>query len=180
MPRQKSGRTFRLPHPQPVDALEYARFTGISTFMRLPHITQPEELDIAIIGIPFDGGTTYRPGPRFGPRHVRQQSVIIRPWNPVLKINPFAKYRIADYGDFAVNTLSIEDTFRRVEEQMKPLLRAGVRPASVGGDHSLSLPLLRAVAKKHGPVGLIQFDAHNDLWDEYFGSKLSHGTPFRR
>ena len=148
--------------------------------MRLPHITKPEELDIALVGIPFDGGTTYRPGPRFGPRNVRQQSAIIRPWNPVLNVNPFAKYRVADYGDFSVNPLSIEDTFRRVEEQMKPVLDAGARPVSVGGDHSLSLPLLRAVVKKHGPVGLIQFDAHNDLWDEYFGSKFSHGTPFRR
>lgn len=97
-----------------------------------------------------------------------------------MNVDPFTKYRIADYGDFSVNPLSIEDTFRRVEEQMKPILEAGVRPVSVGGDHSLSLPLLRSIAKVHGPVGLIQFDAHNDLWDEYFGSKLSHGTPFRR
>lgn len=148
--------------------------------MRLPHIADPRELEIALLGIPFDGGTTYRPGPRFGPRHVRAQSAIIRPWNPVMNVNPFTKYRIADYGDFSVNPLSIEDTFRRVEEQMKPILEAGVRPISVGGDHSLSLPLLRSIAKVHGPVGLIQFDAHNDLWDEYFGSKLSHGTPFRR
>lgn len=148
--------------------------------MRLPHITDPKELEIALLGIPFDGGTTYRPGPRFGPRHVRQQSAIIRPWNPVMNVDPFAKYRIGDYGDFSVNPLSIEDTFRRVEEQMKQVLGAGARPVSVGGDHSLSLPLLRSIAKVHGPVGLIQFDAHNDLWDEYFGSKLSHGTPFRR
>ena len=148
--------------------------------MRLPHISEPDELDIALLGIPFDGGTTYRPGTRFGPRHIRQQSAIIRPWNPVLNVDPFTKYRIADYGDFSVNPLSIEDTFRRVEEQMKPVLNAGVRPVSVGGDHSLSLPLLRSIAKVHGPVALVQFDAHNDLWDEYFGCKLSHGTPFRR
>lgn len=148
--------------------------------MRLPHITELEELEIALLGIPFDGGTTYRPGPRFGPRHVRQQSVIIRPWNPILNVDPFTKYRIADYGDFSVNPLSIEDTFRRVEEQMKPMLDASVRPVSVGGDHSLSLPLLRSITRVHGPVGLVQFDAHNDLWDEYFGCKLSHGTPFRR
>jgi len=177
---KKSVRKYKLPHPEPIDALVHARSGGIATFMRLPHITQPEELDVALLGIPFDGGTTYRPGPRFGPRHVRAQSVLIRPWNPVLKVNPFAKYRIADYGDFAVNPLSIEDTFARVERQMEPLLKAATRCVSVGGDHSLSLPLLRAIAKKHGPVALIQFDAHNDLWDEYFGSKLSHGTPFRR
>jgi agmatinase len=175
-----SGRNFKLPHPEPVDALTYARFTGISTFMRLPHITQPEELEVALIGVPFDGGTTYRPGPRFGPRHVRTQSAIIRPWNPVLHVNPFAKHRTADFGDLAVNPLSIEDTFRGIERGMAPLVEAGVRCVCVGGDHSISLPILRAVARKHGPVSLIQFDAHNDLWDEYFGSKYSHGTPFRR
>jgi agmatinase len=176
----KSKRAFRLPHPQPTDALTYARFTGIPTFMRLPHIPQPEELEIAIVGIPFDGGTTYRPGPRFGPRHVRNQSAIIRPWNPEVKVNPFAKHRVADFGDLPVNPLSIEDTFRRIEQGMAPLHEAGARCVCVGGDHSISLPLLRAVTKKHGPVWLIQFDAHNDLWDEYFGSKYSHGTPFRR
>src|SRR5580692_3062663 len=138
MPKLKRVREFHLPHPQPTDALEYARFTGIPTFCRLPNITDPNELDIAIVGIPFDGGTTYRPGPRFGPRHVRAQSVLIRPWNPVLNVNPFAKYRVADYGDLSVNPLSIEDTFRRVEEQMKPLHEAGTRCVAVGGDHSLS------------------------------------------
>jgi agmatinase len=181
MAKSKARRSFHLPHPQPVDALEYARFTGVPTFMRLPNITQPAELDIAIIGVPFDGGTTYRPGPRFGPRNVRVQSAIIRPWNPVLKVNPFAKYRIADFGDLPVNPLSIEDTFRRIEKGLARVLEAGARTVCVGGDHSISLPILRAIAKKHGgPVCLIQFDAHNDLWDEYFGSKYSHGTPFRR
>ncbi len=176
----KPRRAFHLPHPQPTDALTYARFTGISTFLRLPNITQPEELDIAMVGVPFDGGTTYRPGPRFGPRHVRAQSAIIRPWNPILKLNPFAKFRVADFGDLPVNPLSIEDTFRRIEQGISPVLDAGARCLCVGGDHSISLPILRAVAKKHGPVCLVQFDAHNDLWDEYFGSKYSHGTPFRR
>jgi len=163
-----------------MDALVHARSGGIATFMRLPHIPDPDELEIALVGIPFDGGTTYRPGTRFGPRHVREQSVLIRPWNPVLNINPFQQFRIADFGDFSVNPLSIEDTFARVEKQVQVLLDVGVRCVSVGGDHSLSLPLLRSVAKKHGPVALIQFDAHNDLWDEYFGCRYSHGTPFRR
>src|SRR3984893_4197694 len=177
----KPRRIFRLPHPQPVDALEYARFTGIPTFMRLPHIAEPEELDIAIIGIPFDGGTTYRPGPRFGPRYIRVQSAIIRPWNPVLKLNPFANHRIADFGDLPVNPLSIEDTFRRIEQGLAPILAAGACTPCVGGDHSISLPILRAIATQHGgPVHLIQFDSQNDLWDEYCGSKYSHGTPFRR
>jgi len=163
-----------------MDALVHARSGGIATFMRLPHIPDPDELEIALVGIPFDGGTTYRPGTRFGPRHVREQSVLIRPWNPVLNINPFQQFRIADFGDFSVIPLSIEDTFARVEKQVQALLDVGVRCVSVGGDHSLSLPLLRSVAKKHGPVALIQFDAHNDLWDEYFGCRYSHGTPFRR
>ncbi|HKV26426.1 MAG TPA: agmatinase [Candidatus Acidoferrum sp.] len=176
----KARRNFRLPHPQPVDALEFARFSGVPTFMRLPHITQPEELEVALVGIPFDSGTTYRPGSRFGPRNIRAQSAIIRPWNPVLRVDPFERNRIADYGDLSVNPLSIEDTFRRIEEGISRLLKAEVRCVCVGGDHSISLPILRAVAKKHGPVSLIQFDAHNDLWDEYFGSKYSHGTPFRR
>jgi agmatinase len=176
------GRTrkYHLPHPQPIDALVHARSGGIATFMRLPHISDSGELEIALVGVPFDGGTTYRPGTRFGPRNVREQSVLIRPWNPVLSLNPFEKYRIADYGDFSVNPLSIQDTFQRVEEQMALLTEAETRVAAVGGDHSLSLPLLRATTKKYGPVAVIQFDAHNDLWDEYFGSKLSHGTPFRR
>jgi len=176
----KSSRTFKLPHPEPVDALVHARSGGIATFMRLPHIPDPSELDVALLGIPFDGGTTYRPGTRFGPRRIREQSVQIRPWNPVLHVNPFQKCRVADFGDFSVNPLSIEDTFQRIEKQMAPLLAAEVRPISVGGDHSISLPLLRAAAKKHGPVALIQFDAHNDLWDQYFGCRYSHGTPFRR
>src|ERR1700745_2098019 len=178
MPRTR--RKFRLPHPAPTDALTYARFTGVPTFMRLPHITDPEELEVALVGIPFDGGTTYRSGPRFGPRHVREQSAIIRPWNPVLQVTPFAKHRIADFGDLPVNPLSIEDTFRRIEKGIQPLLDAGGRSVCVRRVHSVSLPWLRAVGRKHGPVSLVQFDAHNDLWDEYFGSKYSHGTPFRR
>jgi agmatinase len=177
---RKPKRRFSLRHPEPVDALTYARFTGVPTFLRLPQITDPGELEIAIVGIPFDGGTTYRPGPRFGPRHIRTQSAIIRPWNPELKVNPFRKYRVADFGDLPVNPLSIEDTFKRIERGIAPILDAGARLVSIGGDHSISLPLLRAIARKHGPVRLVQFDAHNDLWDQYFGSKYSHGTPFRR
>ena len=173
-------RKHQLPHPEPMDALQHARSGGIATFMRLPHIHDAAELDIALVGVPFDGGTTYRPGTRFGPRHVREQSVLIRPWNPAMNVNPFAKYRIGDYGDLSVTPLSIQDTFERVEQQMSPLMEKETRVAAVGGDHSLSLPLLRATTKKHGPVAVIQFDAHNDLWDEYFGCKLSHGTPFRR
>src|SRR5580704_11396811 len=122
-----SRRNFRLPHPQPIDALSYARFTGIPTFMRLPHLAQPKELEVALIGVPFDGGTTYRPGPRFGPRHVRLQSAIIRPWNPVLHVNPFAKFRIADYGDLSINPLSLDDTYDRITKQLSEVADAGAR-----------------------------------------------------
>jgi agmatinase len=176
----RSAKKSSPPKPQPVDALVHPRFSGIATFMRLPHIPRAEELDIALIGIPYDGGTTYRPGPRFGPRHVRDQSAIIRPWNPVLNVNPFEKHRIADYGDLSINPLSIDDTFRRITSQLAEVLRAGARTACVGGDHSILLPILRSIHQQFGPVGLIQFDAHNDTWGGYFGSPHSHGTPVRR
>jgi len=167
-------------NPQPVDALVYPRFSGIATFMRLPNVTRAEELDVALIGIPYDGGATYRSGPRFGPRHVREQSAIIRPWNPVLNVNPFEKLRIADFGDLSINPLSIDDTFQRITTQLDEVLKAGARTLCVGGDHSILLPILRSIRKQFGPVGLIQFDAHNDTWGGYFGSPHSHGTPVRR
>jgi agmatinase len=148
--------------------------------MRLPHIPRAGELDLALIGVPFDGGTTYRPGARFGPRHVREQSSIIRPWNPVLNCNPFKKWRIADYGDLSLNPLSIEDTFHLITDQLSAVLAQKTRPVCVGGDHSILLPILRAIHKRHGPVALVQFDAHNDTWSGYFGSPHSHGTPVRR
>lgn len=148
--------------------------------MRLPHVPRAQELDIALIGIPFDGGTTYRSGPRFGPRHVREQSAIIRPWNPVLNVNPFAHWRIADYGDLSINPLSLDDTYDRIANQLSEVADAGARAICVGGDHSILLPILRAVHRKFGPVALVQFDAHNDTWGGYFGSPHSHGTPVRR
>jgi len=168
------------PYPAPLDGLVYPRFSGIPTFMRLPHITRPEELDVALVGVPFDGGTSYRSGPRFGPRNIRVQSAMIRPYNPVLKINPFERLRIADFGDLPVNPLSIEETYRLIQGGLKPLLDAGVIPICVGGDHSILLATLRAVHARHGPVALVQLDSHSDTWDQYWGSKYSHGTPVRR
>jgi agmatinase len=173
-------RKLRTERPMPVDALVYPRFSGVPTFMRLPHIPRAEELDIALIGVPFDGGTTYRPGPRFGPRNVRVQSAMIRPWNPVLKVNPFERWRIADFGDLSINPLSIEDTYKRIEDQLLAVLRAGARPMCVGGDHSILLPILRAIHKHFGQVAFLQLDAHGDTWGGYFGSPHSHGTPVRR
>jgi agmatinase len=166
-------------HPQPVDALVYPRFSGIPTFMRLPHLTEAKDLDIALIGIPFDGGTTYRPGTRFGPRNIRVQSAMIRPWNPVLKLNPFDKWRIADFGDLSINPLSIEDTYQRITQQLTGVLKTGARSVCVGGDHSILLPILRAIHEQFGPVGFIQLDAHGDTWGGYFGSPHSHGTPVK-
>jgi agmatinase len=168
------------PFPAPLDGLVYPRFSGIPTFMRLPHISRPEELDVALVGVPFDGGTSYRPGPRFGPRNIRVQSAMIRPYNPVLKINPFEQLRIADFGDLPVNPLSIEETYRLIQGGLKPLVDGGVIPICVGGDHSILLATLRAVHARHGPVALVQLDAHSDTWDRYWGSKYSHGTPVRR
>jgi agmatinase len=165
---------------QPLDALVYPRFAAIPTFMRLPHVPDPNALDIALVGVPFDGGTTYRAGARLGPRHIRVQSALIRPYHPNLRVNPFARHRVADFGDISINPLSIEDTFRRVELAIDDLLNHNVRPICVGGDHSIALPILRAMAKRHQALHLIHFDAHSDTWDEYFGSKYSHGTPFRR
>lgn len=167
-------------HPLPLDALAYPRFEGICTFMRLPHITDPAKLDVALLGVPFDGGTTYRAGARLGPRNIRVQSAIIRPYNPALQVNPFERLCIADYGDLPINPLSLEDSYRRIEQGLAPLVEAGVVPVSVGGDHSITLPLLRAVAKRHGPLALVQLDAHSDTWDAYFGSRHSHGTIIRR
>ncbi len=148
--------------------------------MRLPHVPRAQDLDIALIGIPFDNGATYRSGARFGPRNVRAQSAMIRPWNPVLNVDPFGKWRIGDYGDLSINPLSLEDTFERITSQLNDVLGAGARGLCVGGDHSILLPILRSIHKKFGAVALIQFDAHNDTWGGYFGSPHSHGTPVRR
>ena len=168
------------PHPMPIDALDYPRFAGIPTFMRLPHIPDERRLDVALIGVPYDGGTTYRSGPRFGPRRIREQSAIIRPYHPVLNLSPFELLRVADYGDLSVNPISIDDTYIKIAAGLAPILEAGTVPMCVGGDHSILLPILRAIHAAYGPVGLIQLDAHSDTWDQYWGMKYSHGTPVRR
>jgi len=178
-PHQMKSKKIAKPHPQPVDALVFPRFSGVPTFMRLPHITDAKELDLALIGIPFDGGTTYRPGSRFGPRNIRVQSAMIRPWNPVLNVNPFAKWRIGDLGDLSINPLSIDDTYNRITKQLGDILRADARTVCVGGDHSILLPILRAIHKRFGPVAFVQLDAHGDTWGGYFGSPHSHGTPVK-
>jgi len=156
------------------------RFGQIATFMLLPWAESFANLDVALLGIPYDGGTSYRTGARFGPRAVREQSSLIRPWHPVLKVHPFERLRVADCGDVDVVPISIERTYEQIERRVDAALAAGATPLCVGGDHSISLPILRSIARRHGPVGVIHFDAHPDTWDEYFGSKFFHGTPFRR
>jgi len=167
-------------HPRPRDAFRSPRFGQPATFMLLPYRRDAAGLDVALVGIPYDGGTSYRPGARHGPRHIREQSSMIRPWNPVLQVSPFEKLRVADYGDVDVVPISIEGTFAAIERETNQLVAEGVIPMSVGGDHSITLPILRSLARRHGRVGLIHFDAHPDTWDEYFGSKYFHGTTFRR
>jgi len=165
---------------EPRNAFQSPRFGQIATFMLLPHHRVAADLDVALLGIPYDGGTSYRTGARFGPRAIREQSSLIRPWNPVLKVHPFERLRVADYGDIDVVPISIERTYDVIEREVGALVAAGATPVSVGGDHSITFPLLRAVARRHGPVGVVHFDSHPDTWDEYFGSKFFHGTPFRR
>jgi len=169
-----------MPDFRPADSFRSPRFAQPATFMRLPHTRELPGLDAALLGIPFDGGTSYRTGSRFGPRDIRQNSSLIRPYNPVLEVSPFDVLRVADVGDVDVNPINIEDTYGRVEQAVADVLNAGVVPVCVGGDHSLSLPILRAVNRKHGPVGMVHFDSHQDMWEEYFGNKYFHGTPFRR
>jgi agmatinase len=166
--------------PGPRDPFVSPRFGQVATFMLLAAADSPADLDVALLGVPYDGGVSYRTGARFGPRAVREQSSLIRPWNPVLKVHPFERLRVADCGDVDVVPISIERTHAAIERRIDAVVAAGARPLCVGGDHSITLPILRSLARRHGPLGVVHFDAHPDTWDEYFGSKLFHGTPFRR
>jgi arginase family enzyme len=148
--------------------------------MRLPHVADASGLDVAIVGVPFDGGTSYRPGARLGPREIRSQSSLIRSYSYFQKVAPFDRLNVADVGDIDAAPVSIETCYQAVEAGIAAIAGAGARPLVIGGDHSITLPVLRALAKRHGPLGLVQFDSHIDTWDEYFGGKYFHGTPFRR
>ncbi len=164
----------------PVSGLVSPRFSGIRTFARLPHVRDLDGVDVAVIGVPFDTGVTYRIGARFGPAAVREMSAMLRAYNPALDVNVYDVLSAIDYGDLPVVPGYIEDSYARIEEGLSPVLEAGGLPICIGGDHSITLAELRAVAKKYGPVGFVQFDSHTDTWDEYFGRKYTHGTPFRR
>jgi agmatinase len=165
---------------EPPNAFRSPRYAQLSTFMRLPYQKDPRGLDVAILGIPFDGGVSFRPGARFGPKEIRSNSLLIRPYHPVLRTSPFSRLRVADCGDVDPNPLDIVDTYGRIEAAVGEVLAAGAIPACVGGDHSISLAILRAVARRHGAVALVHFDSHQDMWEEYFGNRYFHGTPFRR
>ena len=165
---------------QPRASFKSPRFAQPATFMRLPHVSDANGLDVALVGVPFDGGTSYRSGSRYGPREIRNQSSLIRSYSFFQQVAPFDRLNVADVGDIDAPPVSIEKCYAVVEEQIGAIAGAGARPLAIGGDHSISLPILRALAKRHGPLGLVQFDAHVDTWDEYFGGKYFHGTPFRR
>jgi agmatinase len=164
----------------PVDATVVPRFAGLATFARLPTIDQVPDWDIAVVGIPFDGGTTYRPGARFGPGAVRQGSRLLRPYHPELDTLPFERGQVVDAGDISCSPFDIEAAVTQIEAAADGLLEAGGRLVAIGGDHTIALPLLRATARRHGPLALVHFDAHLDTWDTYFGQRFTHGTPFRR
>lgn len=157
------------------------RFGGIATMMRLPHLPSAEGLDACFVGIPLDIGTSNRSGTRFGPRQIRTESVMLRPYNMATRAAPFDSLSVADIGDVPTNPYDLKDSVRIIEEFYdQKILRHGVRPLTLGGDHTLVLPILRAMAKKYGPVGLVHVDAHADINEEMFGEKIAHGTPFRR
>ena len=164
----------------PVDASVVPRFAGIATFARLPRLDEVGRADVAIAGVPFDSGVSYRPGARFGPSHVREASRLLRPYNPAQDVFPFGAQQVADAGDFAVNPFDIAEAVRQVEAGARELQSRATKLLAIGGDHTIALPLLRAVNAQHGPVAVLHFDAHLDTWDTYFGAPVTHGTPFRR
>src|SRR6476646_7350895 len=169
-----------MPHHRPLDARELPRFSGIRTFMRAPHTTDLAGVDAAVYGIPFDTATTYRTGTRFGPEAIRSASALLRPYNPALEVNVVESLSIVDYGDVPVSPGDTQRTYGQIEEALTTLVETDVFPLALGGDHSVTLAELRVLARRHGPLALIQFDAHGDTWDEYFGQRFFHGTTFKR
>ena len=165
---------------RPLDAKVIPRFAGIRTFMRAPHVTELDGVDAAVYGIPFDTGTSYRTGQRFGPEAIRSVSALLRPYHPVHDVNVVESLSIVDYGDLPVSPGDTERTYGQVEEALAPLVDAGIFLLALGGDHSITLAELRVVARRHGPVALVQLDAHADTWESYFGQKYFHGTTFKR
>jgi agmatinase len=167
---------------QPVSGKLVPRYAGPSTFARIPELRDVEYCDVAIVGVPFDAGTSYRPGARFGPQAVRQASRQLRTnYHPNYDVEPFKVQQVADAGDITCNPFNIDEAIKQIEDGATELLNKVGSIVTIGGDHTIALPLLRAVNKKCGqPVALVHFDAHLDTWDTYFGAPYTHGTPFRR
>src|ERR1700761_4494604 len=163
-----------------VDATQVPRYGGEPTFARLPRLADVATADVAVVGVPFDAGSPSRPGARSGPGHIRESSRLLRPYNPAAAVSPFAVQQVADAGDLGVNPFSIGEAIAEVERGARGLLERVPRLLTLGGDHTIALPLLRAVKAVHGPVAVVHFDAHLDTWDTYFGAAYTHGTPFRR
>jgi len=165
---------------QPLGGNEMPRFGGIATMMRLPHQPDPSGLDVGFVGVPFDVGTSNRAGARFGPRQIQTESCLIRPYNMATRAAPFDSLQVADLGDIAINTFNLQKSVAIIEQAYDEILAAKCKPLTLGGDHTISLPILRALHRKHGPVGIVHIDAHADINDHMFGERIAHGTPFRR
>jgi agmatinase len=169
------------PRFRPPDATASPRYTGIRTFARLPHVPVPAAgVDAAVIGVPFDTATSFRSGTRFGPEGIRSGSSLLRPYHPVLDVDVFGTLACVDGGDLEITPGNALRTTEQIAAALEPVLRAGIVPLVLGGDHSIVLGELRAQAAVHGPVGLVLLDAHADTWDQYYGERYFHGTPFRR
>jgi agmatinase len=166
----------------PADASITPRYAGPPTFALLPTAAEvgDSDIDVAVVGVPFDSGVSFRPGARFGPEHIRASSRLLRPYNPAADVSPFARLQVADCGDIAANPFSIEEAVAQVERGADALTERAGRLLTLGGDHTIALPLLRSLARRHGPIAVVHFDAHLDTWDTYFGAPVTHGTPFRR
>jgi guanidinobutyrase len=165
---------------QPLGGNAMPRFGGLASMMRLPVAESPAGLDVGFIGVPLDIGTSHRPGTRFGPRQIRAESALIRPYNMATGAAPFDALQVADLGDVAINTYNLQKSVEIIERHYQPIVDSGCKPLTLGGDHTIVLPILRAMARKHGPVALVHVDAHADVNDDMFGERIAHGTPFRR
>lgn len=164
-----------------VDGLKVPRYAGLTTFARLPRLEDVDDYDVAVVGVPWDSGVTYRPGARFGPSAIRQASRLLRPYNPALDAQPFRDAQVVDAGDVAANPFDIARAIDETREGLAALITPAGRPVlSLGGDHTMALPALQAMHSVHGPLALVHFDAHLDTWNTYFDAPYTHGTPFRR
>ncbi|MEX2326494.1 MAG: arginase family protein, partial [Pseudomonadales bacterium] len=165
---------------QPISGNDMPRFGGIATMFRLPAPSSASGVDVGIVGVPLDIGTSNRTGARYGPREIRAESVLVRPYNMATRAAPFDSFQVADLGDVALNAYNLSASIEIIEAHYRELLNQPLIPVSIGGDHTIALPILRALVKKHGPVAVIQVDAHADMNDSMFGERITHGTIFRR